>query len=264
MIYCGLLVYRVENMLRPSLISVILACSVLFPAAAIGNPNSLQPADIAAKKLMSNGQQDPKFLRMHQSHVAIAKQGTAELVFIGDSITFQWSRKDNVGLFNQEFGKYNPVNFGIGTDRTQHVLWRVTNGAFDGIKPKVVVLMIGTNNNRSATNTPERIASGIEKIIDAIHSRSPDTKILLHAIFPRGAIEPNKKNEQVNALIANFEDGRRVHFMNINKAFLGPTGTVSRATMPDLLHLSTDGYRAWANAIRPKLQELFAGAASRR
>ena len=217
-----------------------------------------QPADVAAPKLGNDGQPQPGFLKSHESFVALAKKGEAQVVFLGDSITAGWNGQK--ALFDKEYSQYKAVNFGIGGDRVQHVLWRVENGEFEGIKPKVVVLMIGTNNAGVAENSPEQIAAGIRNIIAAIHKRSADTKVLLLAIFPRGAGEANNpgrtKNKAVNALIAKFDDGQKVHYLDIGPKFLTADGTLSKEIMPDLLHLNAKGYQIEADAIREKLAAL--------
>jgi lysophospholipase L1-like esterase len=228
------------------------------PAKKPAAPAVKQPADVAAPKLGPDGKPQANFLKSHESFVAVAKQGEAKVVFLGDSITAGWNGQK--ALFEKEFGQYKAANFGIGGDRTQHVLWRVENGEFDGIKPKAVVLMIGTNNSGAADNPPEQIAAGIRNIIAAIHQRSPETKVLLLAIFPRGATEANNpgraKNQAVNALIAKYDDGQKVHFLDIGPKFLKPDGTLEKAIMPDLLHLNAASYQIWADAIREKLASL--------
>ncbi len=104
-----------------------------------------QAPDVAAPKFGPDGKPNAGFLAAHEKFVGIAKEGKAELIFLGDSITNGWSRQTE--LWEKSFGKYKPANFGIGGDRTQHVLWRIENGELEGIHPKAVVLMIGTNNS---------------------------------------------------------------------------------------------------------------------
>jgi lysophospholipase L1-like esterase len=227
-------------------------------AAAPAVKQPTQPADVAAPKLGPDGKPQAGFLKSHESFVEVAKKGEAQVVFLGDSITAGWNGQK--AIFDKEYSQYKAANFGIGGDRTQHVLWRVENGEFEGIKPKAVVLMIGTNNVGAFENTPEQIANGIKAIIAAIHQRSPETKVLLLAIFPRGATEANNpgraKNKAVNALIAKFDDGQKVHFLDIGAKFLTADGTLEKAIMPDLLHLNAVSYQIWADAIREKLAAL--------
>ena len=221
----------------------------------------VQPADVAAPKLGNDGQPQAGFIKSHESFVALAKKGEAQVVFLGDSITAGWNGQK--ALFDKEYAQYKAVNFGIGGDRVQHVLWRVENGEFEGIKPKVVVLMIGTNNSGTAENSPEQIAAGIKNIIDAIHKRSPETKVLLLAIFPRGPnpADANRvKNEKVNAIIAKLDDGKSVHYLDIGAKFLKEDGTLTKDIMPDFLHLSPAGYQIWADALEPHLARILSDA----
>jgi len=219
-----------------------------------------QPADVAAPKLGPDGKVNADFAKSHEAFLAEAKKGEAQVVFLGDSITAGWN--GHKAIFDKEYAQYKAANFGIGGDRTQHVLWRVENGEFDGIKPKAVVLMIGTNNAGVAENSPEQIAAGIKNIIDAIHKRSPETKVLLLAIFPRGEKEDPKtnpgraKNQAVNAIIAKLDDGKKVHFFDIGAKFLKPDGTLTVDIMKDRLHLTDAGYQIEADAIREKLASL--------
>lgn len=219
-----------------------------------------QAPDVAAPKMdPKTGEPQAGFLKSHESFVAIAKEGKAQLVFLGDSITAGW--KGQPGVWEKAFGKYLPANFGIGGDRTQHVLWRITNGELDGIKPKAVVIMIGTNN--SATDTADGIARGITKIVETVREKQPQAKILLLAVFPRGSKpdgtlnEPNDKLKQVNAMIAKLDDGKHVFFLDIGEKFVQGGGPIDKGIMPDFLHLSARGYEIWADAISPKLADLM-------
>jgi len=229
------------------------------PAKATPKPSVPQgPPDVAGPKLVAPGQTNPAFLQMHENFVKQAKEGKAQLVFLGDSITAGWARQP--AIWEKAFGAYTPVNFGIGGDRTQHVLWRIENGELETIKPKAVVLMIGTNN--SAHDPAEGIARGITKIVETIRKKQPQAKILLLAIFPReekASSNPGRREKlaEVNKTIARLDDGKHVFFLDIGPKFLQPDGTILKTIMPDFLHLSSEGYQIWADAISPKLAELM-------
>jgi lysophospholipase L1-like esterase len=215
-----------------------------------------QLPDVAAPKLDKEGKLNAAFIKSHEGFVKIAQEGTAEVVFLGDSITAGWGR--NKEIWDKAFGAYKPANFGIGGDRTQHVLWRITNGELDGIKPKAVVLMIGTNNTGS--DSPESIAQGITKIVSTVQSKQPQAKILLLAVFPRGekpTANPGRdKIKIVNSIISKLDDGKKVHYLDIGSKFLQPDESISKDIMHDFLHLTPAGYQIWADAIGPKLAEL--------
>lgn len=228
------------------------------PAPAVALPP--QAPDVAAPKMdPKTGAPQAAFMASHEKFVAIAKEGKAGVVFLGDSITAGWNAKKDI--WDKAFGKYQPANFGIGGDRTQHVLWRITNGELDGIKPKAVVIMIGTNN--SGSDPAEGIAKGITKIVETVRSKQPQAKILLLAVFPRGN-KPggelgaqNEKLKEVNAIIAKLDDGKHVFFLDIGAKFVQGGGPISKEIMPDFLHLSPRGYQIWADAISPKLAKLM-------
>ncbi len=224
-------------------------------SAAVPAKPVVQLPDVAAPKVTTNGVVNAGFQKDHEKFVAIAKQGDVGVLFLGDSITAGW--KGHGGIWTNAFGAYKPANFGIGGDRTQHVLWRIENGELEGIKPKAAVVMIGTNN--SSVDSAEGIAKGITKIVETIRAKTPDTKILLLAVFPRGE-KPNStrdKLKDVNARIAKLDDGKKVFFLDIGDKFLQPDGTLTKEIMPDFLHLSPKGYQIWADAISPKLAELM-------
>jgi lysophospholipase L1-like esterase len=209
----------------------------------------------------------PNWMKRHDAFVQIAKKGGVDVLFLGDSITDGWGgdghSKGEKGtkIFQAEFVPLKTANFGISGDRTQHVLWRLQNGELDGIKPKVVMLMIGTNNSNGKDNSAEEIADGITAIVREIHKASPNTKVLLLGIFPRGE-KPNAQREKiqkVNDLVAKLDDGgKTVKFLDIGKHFLQPDGTISKDIMPDYLHLSEKGYQTWADAVKGPIKELLA------
>ncbi|MFO1065986.1 MAG: platelet-activating factor acetylhydrolase IB subunit [Pirellulales bacterium] len=242
---------------------VLLAIALLMNGycAAVGQTQATKPApqapDVAAQKFGPDGKVNEGFAKSHERFVKTAQEGTAELVFLGDSITAGWNGQK--AIWEEAFGKYKPANFGIGGDRTQHVLWRITNGELDTIKPKAVVIMIGTNN--VGGDTPEGIAAGITKIVETVREKQPQAKILLLAVFPRGekAAEnaAREKLKKVNATIQKLDDGKHVFYLDIGDKFLGEGGTISKDIMPDFLHLSAAGYKIWADAISPKLGELM-------
>jgi beta-glucosidase len=205
----------------------------------------------------SSRSSDAWWKQRHESMNARVKQGHADLIFIGDSITNGWEGggKD---VWQKYYGKRNAVNLGIGGDQTCHVLWRLDHGNIDGISPKLAVVMIGTNN--SGSQSPEQIASGVKAIIDRLQAKLPETKILLLAIFPRGVDKKDNSrqvNAKANALIAKFGDDKSVFYLDINSKFLNADETLSTDIMPDLLHPNAKGYQIWAEAIEPMVVKLM-------
>ena len=204
-------------------------------------------------------QPEPRDDRMqwHRDYVAEARKGGVDLVFLGDSITECW-RYEGPQLWAERYAPLRTVNFGIGSDRTEHVLWRVQNGTLDGVQPKVLVLLIGTNNIKR--DTAPQIAAGVAAIVGEIRVRLPRTKILLLAIFPRAETPDDwrrLKVAEVNTRLARLEDGKRVFFLDLGPKFLNPDGTLGAEVMFDFLHLTTEGYRIWSDAMAPTLAALL-------
>ncbi|MBY0587284.1 GDSL family lipase [bacterium] len=193
---------------------------------------------------------------MHQSFNERAKKGDVDLLFLGDSITQGWANNET---WKRYYDNRKAVNMGIGGDRTEHVLWRLDHGNVDGISPKVVVLMIGTNNSGGEAYSAEQIGDGIVAIVQKLRTKLPETKILLLAIFPRGE-NPNpqrEKNASASARAAKLADDKHVYFLDIGAYFLDDKGHLAKEIMPDYLHLSPAGYKIWARAIESKLAELL-------
>ena len=200
---------------------------------------------------------DAGWMKRHESFNDRVKQGNVDLLMIGDSITHGWEGGGKE-VWAEYYAKRNAVNLGIGGDRTQHVLWRLDNGNIDGIAPKLAVIMIGTNN--AGGNTPEEIAEGVKAIVEKLRGKLPEMKILVLAIFPRGADNNDRLrqvNMKANAIIAKLADDKMVYFLDISDKFLAADGTLPREIMPDLLHPNAKGYRIWAEAIEPTLVKLL-------
>jgi lysophospholipase L1-like esterase len=229
------------------------------PAPAPAPAMTMEPADQAAPKLGRSGKIDKVFAAKHESFLKRGKEGPVGVLFIGDSITAGWDGAKEV--WDSHYGALQPANFGIGGDRTQHVLWRIDNGELDGTTPKVVVLMIGTNNIRDSV---ENIAKGVVAIVTDIHAKLPAARLLLLGIFPRGAdpkLEGIKgmrnKITAVNAELAKVDDGARTRYLDIGPRFLDADGVLARDIMPDALHPSAKGYQIWADAMQPLLDEML-------
>ncbi len=240
----------------------------------------------------------PNFGWWYQEHLRIVnevKQGNVDMIFVGDSITAGWAGEGQ-RTWDKYYAPRNARNLGIGGDRTEHVLWRLQNGAIDGIAPKVAVVMIGTNNlvNEDITlseeeqeglveipASAEQTADGVIAICKTLQKKLPFTQILVLGIFPKADAElehPEEMDEEelaslevqkvalgkmydrvqkTNQLISQIGDSNRIHYMDIGQFFLEKDGTLSTEIMPDLLHLNERGYKIWADAIEIKIKELM-------
>jgi lysophospholipase L1-like esterase len=238
-------------------LSLVVACAL----AAL-----LAPSARAENTATNPVPRDAKWIARHEGFVKQAQQGGIDLLFMGDSITDFWRNRGS-NVWNTYYAPLHAANFGISADRTQHVLWRIEHGELDGIHPKVVVLMIGTNNtgkeqdHQTIRNTPPQVIEGVTAVVHEIQAKLPETKILLLAIFPRSQRGEPIRDEikQINLSIAQLDDGKSVTFLDIGPKFLEPDGALSREIMPDLLHPSEKGYKIWAEAMQPTLNRLMNG-----
>lgn len=192
--------------------------------------------------------------RRHAQLVAISRKGGIDVLFLGDSITQGWKNNET---WRDYYAPRRAANFGMYGDRTQNVLWRIQNGELEGMKPHVVVLMIGTNNLGECASVG--IAAGIRDIVIELRERLPESKILLLGILPRSPTPDRARAliTDVNERIAGLDDGNKVHFLDIGSHFVEPDGTISREIMFDFLHLSPKGYTRWAVAMEPTLRMLL-------
>jgi lysophospholipase L1-like esterase len=184
--------------------------------------------------------------------------GDCDIVFIGDSITQGWEGAGKA-VWEKSYAPRKCLNFGVGGDRTQHVLWRFEHGQLDGLKPKVAVVMIGTNNSNNQDNTEAEILEGVTAIIHQITERLPQTKIVLFGIFPRGKTFSAQRGKvlQVNEALAKLDDGQKIFYVDIGPQLIEADGSIAPAMMRDALHPGEHGYQIWADALEPKLKTLL-------
>jgi lysophospholipase L1-like esterase len=204
---------------------------------------------------------EPGMLRWYVRHRSLshrAQQGGIDLLFLGDSITENWQSQGS-NVWSKYFAPRRAANFGISGDITRGLIWRLEHGELDGLHPKVVVILIGTND--SSREEPQAIADNIRQIIQDTKLKCLESKVLLLAILPRSRPEDGpavmETINKVNAMIARFDDAGKVRFLSIGERFRGSKGELLAGLMPDFLHLSEEGYQEWAEAMKPILKEML-------
>ena len=191
-------------------------------------------------------------------HQALSKRASAEryrILFVGDSITDGWH---DVGapVWRMHYGNH-ALNFGLGGDRTEHLLWRLEHSDLSALGAQVVVVLIGTNN--LDRDSPQQVAQGVARVVATIHKKLPGAQIVLLSIFPRGE-SPNPLRRRAAAasrIARRLCPERYVHHLDIGARFVGRNGRISPAIMPDFLHLSARGYALWAKAMAPTIATLL-------
>ena len=247
------------NIRRLAALSAALFCAAHLSAQTNESAAVVNTAIVPQPRSAPEG----AWVKRHDGFVQIAKGGGVDILLMGDSITDFWRNRGS-NVWNQCYAPRHAANFGISGDRTQHVLWRIDNGELEGIKPKVVVLMIGTNNTGKEkdgtprNSVPETVA-GVTAVVQDIRTRLPDSKILLLGIFPRGNFDDPQRAQValINTVIARLDDGKMIRYLDIGPDFLEAGGTLPKSIMPDLLHPNEHGYEIWAKAMEPTLADML-------
>jgi lysophospholipase L1-like esterase len=207
---------------------------------------------------------DQNSLTAHAELIEKAKKGRIDVYFVGDSITRRWGALDYPELlanWKSNFFGWNAANFGWGADRIQNILWRLENGELDGVRPKIIVVLAGTNNVGPQPGGDEKVADitrGLQAIVDVCERKAPEATIVLTAIFPRNdnmAVLP--EIDRINAYMAGLADGRKIRFVSVNDKLAGADGTLFKGMTTDKLHPTLQGYQIWADALKPIFTELL-------
>ena len=204
----------------------------------------------------------------HEQLLQKLKQGRIDIYFEGDSITRRWGATDYPQFLENwkaNFFGWNAADFGWGADRIENILWRLENGELDGIHPKAIVLLAGTNNiGRMAPpdmdKAVENVTAGLKAVVRVMQEKAPEAVIVVMGIFPRNdnmAVIP--EIDRINENLAKMADGKRVRYLNINDKLADPDGKLFDGMMNerDKLHPALKGYQVWADALKPVFTELL-------
>jgi lysophospholipase L1-like esterase len=211
---------------------------------------------------------DRNSLIAHAQLLEKTKQGRIDIYFEGDSITRRWGATDYPELlanWNRNFFGWNAADFGWGADTIQNILWRLANGELEGVNPKIIVLLAGTNN---VGNTVPRedddakvadISKGLKAVLDMLRAKAPSATIIATAIFPRNDnMAAMLTIDKINRNIAKLADGKKIRYLNINASLADSNGKLFDGMMnPDKLHPAIPGYQVWADALKPLFTELL-------
>ena len=237
--------------------------SAAWLSALVNGRPPIERADVPTPRTDANSK------KAHEQLLAKSKAGRIDLYFIGDSITRRWGTsdamwKDLYDNWKSNFWGWNAGNFGWGADKTQHMLWRLDQGELDGVNPKVVVVLAGTNNVGKATPIgdasarAEDIAKGVAAIVSKVRQKAPGATVILTGITPRDdnlAVMP--VITEANQRIARLADGKKTRYINVNDQLAWPDGTLREGMSDDGLHLRAAAYQVWADALKPHLTELL-------
>jgi lysophospholipase L1-like esterase len=249
-----------QNIIRVFRGLVCACCFAALPVLA-----SAQPFSAASPSERG----DAKSKVVHQQLLEKAKKGGIDLYFLGDSITRRWGCTDpdwavNMENWKKNFFGWNAGNFGWGADSIQNILWRVKNGELDGVNPKVIVILGGTNNVGDRPGDENKIADivkGIQAVVDTCKEKAPKAKIIVMGITPRNGkgntTEVIPEIKEINKRVAKMADDKTVYYLDINDKLADADGKLFEGMTIDNLHLSVKGYQVWADALKPLLTKFL-------
>jgi lysophospholipase L1-like esterase len=236
------------------------ASAQLAHPASIGPPRAdlIGPADRAAARSDRNSR------LAHEQLLAKAKRGRIDVYFVGDSITRRWGATDYPELlahWRASFFGWNAANFGWGGDGTQNILWRLEHGELDGVNPRVIVVLAGTNNVGTMAGGAAKIADvtrGLRAVVETCRRKAPTATVILTGILPRNdemTVVPEIR--AINRNLSGIADGKIVRYIDINSRLADANGRLFEGMMHDRLHPTIKGYQAWADGLKPLLAELL-------
>jgi|GEM_PF-78616 len=194
-----------------------------------------------------------KWMDIHLKQKQKLSEGNKQILWLGDSITHQWSNTGKES-WDKLAQSYSIINLGIGGDKIENLLWRISDLDWNSIEPKIIVVMIGTNNISHENNTPQQIYKGIIETTEKLHHLAPNSKIILFNIFPRGdnSNNPNRKiAKSINTELEAVSWPPHVHYHTFWNELLEPDGSISSILLPDTRHLSAKGFEQWAEEVKP-------------
>lgn len=242
---------------------------VLMGAATGTRPATSRPARVREAGASTQASDGNK--RAHaawyaecEQRVAAAKGKPVDIVFIGDSITEGFVHEPTQAwpmggkaVWEKHYAGRNVLDFGVGADRTEHVLWRLENMDVKWMRPKVAVVMIGTNNN---IDTAESIAAGVKAVVAKTREVFVGTKVIVVSILPNA--RATKLMADANELIKKDVEAlaktmpQQVVYFDLASKF-EKEGDTWKGLGRDKLHVMPEGYEVWATEMEPVLKEMM-------
>ena len=217
---------------------------------------------------------DAMWKQRHMAKLQEARSKQVDVVLLGDSITANYELAgpgpllDFRSVSERYFANRNVLNLGFSGDGTQHLLWRLANGEVAGLKPKVAVVLIGTNDIGWLSRTADETLVGINAVVKELHRRLPATSILLVGILPSDRPPTVREAaDKINAsLAARFGQGAvtGVVYHDVSSVFFSK-GVLDTSLFADpqqfppgpALHPTPEGQARMAAALEPTLQRLL-------
>ena len=180
--------------------------------------------------------------------------------FVGDSLTEFWLHTGRAA-WDLEFVPLKAINLGLAADRTENILNRLHRLEFRRANPKLIVLMMGTNNlGMQKPDKPEDVLRAIVTAVTLLRTRLPQAAILLLTIPPSGE-EPNsplrQRIRETNSLMGATKWPERVHLLSVYEKLVDAEDRWREGYTLDGTHFSETGYARMAEILSPVVREML-------
>ena len=179
--------------------------------------------------------------------MAASMPDTADLILLGDSLAASWP----AAFYPEAFPGRRVLNLGLTGDRVQNTLWRLGAMNIQHLRPREVVLLLGTNNLGDGDEA-EAIARGIEKVLSTARLIWVEPHVFVVTV-PRRGPDPGLREAErlhLNSILHTELPSSHGAVLIDADAMLDCSPPGYSSLLPDLLHLSPDGYRRLGDAFR--------------
>ena len=213
-------------------------------------------------------QRDPyNWAERHADVMAQNKKRSPKYIFFGDSIVHHWGgepksrhpsgRTQSENAWRKIFDGNAVTNAGFGFDYIDNAYYRVEAGELDGIRPRAILILLGTNNLFHLKDRPNVCVEKMKQFLKLVRKKQPRAKILLIGVLPRREAHSPAIIEATNEGYRSLADNRNVFYLDAGTALLSSDGKHADARyMRDNVHPNAQGYERLAELIEPKLKQI--------
>ena len=180
-------------------------------------------------------------------------------IFFGDSITELCPIQEIYADYIEETG-IAMLNRGISAETTETMLERIEENVLI-LKPRNLVMLMGVNDLAENTSYDE-IVNNIQKMIQLTKQKSPQTNIILQAVYPINVSDRtsfyqqfqigDRSNDEINELNEKLEQmaqEENITFLNVNHLLTDEKQELKAEYTADGLHPTIEGYLAVKDEI---------------
>ena len=176
-------------------------------------------------------------------------------VFIGDSITWQWTRD---GFHPIYFTSNGYTNKGISGNTTVQMLARFQADVVD-LDPYCVVIEGGTND--IAQRSDEAILSNLKQMTEM--AQAAKIRVVLGSVPPSNNFpklpdfRPEDRIISLNAMIKSYAAGKGIPYADYYAVLVDGQKGLKQEFQKDSIHPNAAGYEAMEAVIQPILQSIL-------